>query len=907
LSKLKASELAKELGMTYKELASFTEENLGITIKSPSTKLDEEIVQTIKDMMGISEEPLEENKQEEKQKEEEGKKVFDIHQEWKVPFEDIKEALIMIGFKEDEISNFTVLDDKTIERLKPALEEVKRKREEEERKRKEEEEKRKRRRKIVVPKPKFEEKVPVKEKIEEKPQIKEERKEDKKEEVVKKEEPKPDKKQEIRQEEKQREFEKEKQAKPKKEEKIERIYDKKIKPEQKKEKKEERIEKKEEQDDKKKKDKEQKFSVQEAPQEKKSLKEQKEEKAEIEALKKLMGMQSGKKKKSKKKKKQKEEAKQEVVKQEEEDIKIVEIPELITVRELSELLDLPVNTIMADLLKRGILATVNQTIDPEVAVQIAEEHGFLAELKTEEEVVEKTVKEDLELVNQEDESGNLVERPPVVTVMGHVDHGKTTLLDTIRNTDVAAREKGGITQHIGAYKIKLDNGKEITFLDTPGHEAFTTLRARGSKVADIAVLVVAADDGVRPQTIEAINHAKSAELPIIVAINKIDKPGADPERVKRELSQYELIPEEWGGDTIMVPISAKTGENVEELLENILLVAEILELKANPEKPAIGTVIESKLDPKRGPIATVLVQNGTLKRGDYFVAGLTWGKVRAMFDDRGNQVKEATPGTPVEILGFQDVPQAGDRFVVMKSEREARQLAEQRKQKHEEELLAKKAKLRLENLEGAKEVNIILKADVQGSLEAIIKTLEELSDKFEDVSINIVHAGLGAITEGDVMLASASNAIVIGFNVRPDSAARKASEEEGVEIKTYGIIYDIIDKLEKALKGMLEPTTREEILGNAEVKAIFRVKGVGTVAGCLVIDGVIRRNAKARLVRDGVVIYDGEISSLKRYKDDVKEVAKGYECGLTLKDFNDIKPGDIIEAYEIVEEKAETT
>jgi len=905
LSKLKASELAKELGMTYKDLALFTEENLGITIKSPSTKLDEEVVQTIKDMIGISEEPVEEKKQEEKQ-EEEGKKVFDIHQEWKVPFEDIKEALIMIGFKEDEISNFTVLDDKTIEKLKPALEEVKRRKEEEERKRKEEEEKRKRRRKIVVPKPKFEEKVSVKEKIEEKPQIKEERKE----EIVKKEESKPEKKQEVKQEEKQKEPEKEKQVKPKKEEKVKKVHEKKIKPEQEKDKKEEKIERKEEKEekeDKKKKDKEQKFSVQEAPQEKKSLKEQKEEKAEIEALKKLMGMQSAKKKKSKKKKKQKEETKQEITKQEEEEIKIVEIPELITVRELSELLDLPVNTIMADLLKRGILATVNQTIDPEIAVQIAEEHGFLAELKTEEEVMEKSVKEDLEVVNNEDESENLVERPPVVTVMGHVDHGKTTLLDTIRNTDVAAKEKGGITQHIGAYKIKLDSGKEITFLDTPGHEAFTTLRARGSKVADIAVLVVAADDGVRPQTIEAINHAKSAGLPIIVAINKIDKPGADPERVKRELSQYELIPEEWGGDTIMVPISAKTGENVEELLENILLVAEILELKANPEKPAIGTVIESKLDPKRGPVATVLVQNGTLKRGDYFVAGLTWGKVRAMFDDRGNQVKEATPGTPVEILGFQDVPQAGDRFVVMKSEREARQLAEQRKQKYEEELLAKKAKLRLENLEGAKEVNIILKADVQGSLEAIIKTLEELSDKFEDVSINIVHAGLGAITEGDVMLASASNAIVIGFNVRPDSAARKASEEEGVEIKTYGIIYDIIDELEKALKGMLEPTTREEILGSAEVKAIFRVKGVGTVAGCLVIDGVIRRNAKARLVRDGVVIYDGEVSSLKRYKEDVKEVTKGYECGLTLKDFNDIKPGDIIEAYEIVKEKTEAT
>lgn len=893
MSKLKASELAKELGMTYKELALFTEENLGITIKSPSTKLDEEVVQTIKDMIGISEEPVEEKKQEENQ--EEGKKVFDIHQEWKVSFEDIKEALIMIGFKEDEISNFTVLDDKTIEKLKPALEEVKRRKEERKRK-EEEEEKRKRRRKIVVPKPKFEEKVSTEEKIEEKPQIKEERKE----EIVKKEESKPEKKQEVKQEEKQKEPEKEKQVKPKKEEKVKKVHDKKIKPEQEKDKKEEK-------EDKKKKAKEQKFSVQEAPQEKKSLKEQKEEKAEIEALKKLMGMQSAKKKKSKKKKKQKEEAKQEITKQEEEEIKIVEIPELITVRELSELLDLPVNTIMADLLKRGILATVNQTIDPEIAVQIAEEHGFLAELKTEEEVMEKSVKEDLKVVNNEDESENLVERPPVVTVMGHVDHGKTTLLDTIRNTDVAAKEKGGITQHIGAYKIKLDSGKEITFLDTPGHEAFTTLRARGSKVADIAVLVVAADDGVRPQTIEAINHTKSAGLPIIVAINKIDKPGADPERVKRELSQYELIPEEWGGDTIMVPISAKTGENVEELLENILLVAEILELKANPKKPAIGTVIESKLDPKRGPVATVLVQNGTLKRGDYFVAGLTWGKVRAMFDDRGNQVKEATPGTPVEILGFQDVPQAGDRFVVMKSEREARQLAEQRKQKYEEELLAKKAKLRLENLEGAKEVNIILKADVQGSLEAIIKTLEELSDKFEDVSINIVHAGLGAITEGDVMLASASNAIVIGFNVRPDSAARKASEEEGVEIKIYGIIYDIIDELEKALKGMLEPTTREEILGSAEVKAIFRVKGVGTVAGCLVIDGVIRRNAKARLVRDGVVIYDGEVSSLKRYKEDVKEVAKGYECGLTLKDFNDIKPGDIIETYEIVEEKIEVT
>ncbi|WP_293448515.1 translation initiation factor IF-2, partial [Persephonella sp.] len=486
-----------------------------------------------------------------------------------------------------------------------------------------------------------------------------------------------------------------------------------------------------------------------------------------------------------------------------------------------------------------------------------------------------------------------------------VDHGKTTLLDTIRKTDVAAKEKGGITQHIGAYKIKLPNGKEITFLDTPGHEAFTTLRARGSKVADIAVLVVAADDGVKPQTVEAINHAKNANVPIIVAINKIDKPGADPERVKRELSQYGLIPEEWGGDTIMVPVSAKTGKNVEELLENILLVAEILDLKANPKKPAVGTVIESKLDPKKGPVATVLIENGTLHQGDYFVAGYTWGKVRAMFDERGNQVKEAGPGTPVEILGFNEVPQAGDKFIVKKTEREARQLAEMRKRKREEEIQAKKARLHFENLAEQKEINIILKADVQGSVEAITKSLEELSEKFEDVSINVIHSGVGGITESDVMLAAASNAIILGFNVRPDAAARKAAEEENVDIRIYSIIYDLIEDMENALKGMLKPVEREQFLGTCEVKQIFRIKGVGTVAGCIVTEGVVRRNAKARLVRDGVVIYDGEISSLKRFKEDVKEVAKGYECGLMLKDFNDIKPGDIIESYEIVQEKQE--
>ena len=881
MSKIKISDLAKELGITWKQLAEEIENLTGKKYKSPSSKLDEEIVELIKENFEVVE-PVEEEKKEEPKKTEEGKKLFEVRQELKVSREDIEKALDMIGYT-GEKSDLTVLDQQTIEKLKPALEELEKRKKEE---RKKQEEKKKIRRKILKTTPEVKREPPKQEPKKEKV-VEAKKEQPAKEEAQKEIKPSQEQPKEVKREKPRRErVEKRKTVKeePIKAEKP-KVEPQKLKTEETKPKEEKKLD-----------------IVEKPKAEKKSLKEQKEEKAEIEALKKLMGMQTSKKKK-KKKKKEKEEKKVEVQEQEE-DVKIVEIPELITVRELADLLDLPVNTIMADLLKRGVLATVNQNIDPDVAISIAEEHGFLAEKKSEDEVVETTMKEDIENLSEE-ETGNLVERPPVVTVMGHVDHGKTTLLDTIRHTDVAAREKGGITQHIGAYKIKLENGKEITFLDTPGHEAFTTLRARGSKVADIAVLVVAADDGVRPQTVEAINHAKSANLPIIVAINKIDKPGADPERVKRELAQYELIPEEWGGDTIMVPVSAKTGQNIEELLENILLVSDILELKANPDKPAVGTVIESKLDPKRGPVATVLVQNGTLKQGDYFVAGLTWGKVRAMLDERGKQVKEAPPGTPVEVLGFQDVPQAGDKFIVMKSEREARQLAEQRREKYEEELRAKKARLRLENLEGAKEVNIVLKADVQGSLEAITKTLEELSEKFEDVSINVVHAGLGAITESDVMLAAASNAIVIGFNVRPDAAARRAAEEEGVEIKTYSIIYDIVEDLEKALKGMLEPEVKEELLGTAEVKAIFRVKGVGTVAGCLVTEGVIRRNAKARLVRDGVVIYDGEISSLKRYKEDVKEVPKGYECGLTLKDFNDIKPGDIVEAYELVEQKVE--
>ncbi len=881
MQKIKISDLAKEFGITWKELAEEIKNLTGKTIKSPSTKIEEDVVNLLRDFLqpSVEEEKETVEVKEEKKEDKKGKtyRVFELSHEMKIPFEDIVEALKVVGF-DKEITNFTEIDEATLSKLKEYLKEKQKRKEEE--------------KKVKEKRAKIKELIKEAEKEIKKEEKKEEVKKEIKEKKEEKEEAKIEKAKEEKTEEKVVEEKKEERPKKKKEVKKEKV---KAKVEKKTEEKPKKMEKKEETAEEK--------TVEAKP--KKDYRESKEEKAELEALKKLMGTQP---KKKKKKKKKKEEAKASVTtEKEEEELKIAIIPEVITVRELADLLNLPVNQVMADLLKKGVLATVNQTIDPEIALQIAEEHGFLAEIQKEGEevsIVEELPEEERKKLSEEEE-GELVERPPVVTVMGHVDHGKTTLLDTIRKTDVAAKEKGGITQHIGAYKIKLPNGKEITFLDTPGHEAFTTLRARGSKVADIAVLVVAADDGVKPQTIEAINHAKNAGVPIIVAINKIDKPGADPERVKRELSQYGLIPEEWGGDTIMVPVSAKTGQNVEELLENILLVAELLELKANPNKPAVGTVIESKLDPKRGPIATVLIESGTLHSGDYFVAGYTWGKVRAMFDERGNQLKEAGPGTPVEVLGFNEVPNAGDKFIVKKTEREARQLAEMRKQKREEELLAKRTRMHLENLAGAKEVNIILKADVQGSLEALIKSIEELSEKFEDVKINIIHSGIGAITESDVMLAAASNAIIIGFNVRPDAAARKAAEEEQVDIKIYGIIYDVLDDLEKALKGMLEPVEREVLLGTCEVKQIFRVKGVGTVAGCIVTDGVIKRNAKARLVRDGVVIYDGEVSSLKRFKEDVKEVAKGYECGLTLKDFNDIKPGDIIEVYEMVAEKQE--
>jgi len=625
----------------------------------------------------------------------------------------------------------------------------------------------------------------------------------------------------------------------------------------------------------------------EKAEEKPKREEKKISKEEQQALKKLE--QQIEKKVEKKKKEEKEE-----------EIKIVQIPEIITVRELSELLKTSPNVIITELLKRGVLATINQSVPPELAVQIAESLGFLAEIKKEEQEVleEETIEE-----------GEKLPRPPIVVVMGHVDHGKTTLLDAIRKTDVAQREKGGITQHIGASVVELQDGRKITFLDTPGHEAFTSLRARGSQVTDIAVLVVAADDGVMPQTVEAINHARAFNVPIIVAVNKIDKPEADPQRVRRELSELGLIPEEWGGDTIFVDVSAKTGQNIDSLLEYILLLAEILELKARYEGPAKGTVIESKLDKQKGPVATLLVQEGTLKVGDVIVAGTVYGKIRAMFDDKGRRVKEAGPSMPVEVLGFEDLPMAGDTFRVVENEKKARQIAEMRKIKKEQQEKLSKG-IMLEDVfkkiqEGElKELKVILKTDTVGSLEALKKSLTELSTP--EVGVKIIHGAVGGITESDVMLAKASQAVIIGFNVRPDVKAKEVAEKEKVDIKLYSIIYEAIEDVKNALKGMLKPVEKEIALGSAEVRATFKIKGVGTVAGCYVLEGKIVRNANARLVRNGVVIYTGKIESLKRFKEDVQEVARGFECGVKLKDYNDVKVGDIIECYEVKLEKPST-
>ncbi|MCL6611900.1 MAG: translation initiation factor IF-2 [Peptococcaceae bacterium] len=575
--------------------------------------------------------------------------------------------------------------------------------------------------------------------------------------------------------------------------------------------------------------------------------------------------------------------------------KPVVIGETVTVQELAEKMKKSPAELIKKLMQLGILATINQEIDSDTAVILAGEFGFEAEVK-----IELDAEAQLEM-EQQDDPADLVPRPCVVTVMGHVDHGKTSLLDAIRETNVIATEAGGITQHIGAYQVEYNN-KKITFVDTPGHEAFTAMRARGAQVTDIAVLVVAAEDGVMPQTVEAINHAKAAGVPIVVAINKMDRPEANPERVKQQLTEHNLVPEEWGGDVICVPVSAKQKQGIDDLLESILLVAEVNDLKANPNRPARGTVIEAELDKGRGPVASVLVQNGTLHVGDAVVAGTSHGRVRAMMDDKGRRIKKAGPSTPVEVLGFNEVPQAGDTFYVVKDEKMIKQIIDKRlARKRQEELKSAAPRVTLEDLfrnirEGqVKELRLVIKADVQGSVEAIRQSLERLST--DEVKVHIIHGGVGAISEADIMLASTSNAIVIGFNVRPDVNARRAAETEKVDIRLYRVIYDAIEDIKAAMSGLLEPELREVTLGRAEVRKIFKASKLGTIAGCYVSEGKITRDAGVRLIRDGVVVYEGRIDSLKRFKDDVREVLQGYECGMTLENYQDIHEGDIIEAF----------
>ncbi|MGG0718791.1 translation initiation factor IF-2 [Robertmurraya massiliosenegalensis] len=572
--------------------------------------------------------------------------------------------------------------------------------------------------------------------------------------------------------------------------------------------------------------------------------------------------------------------------------------ESLTVAELAKKLHREPSEIIKKLFLLGVMATINQDLDKDAIELIASEYG----VEVEEEV--KIDATDLEVYFTEDDAAEQVERPSVVTIMGHVDHGKTTLLDSIRHTKVTAGEAGGITQHIGAYQVE-ENGKKITFLDTPGHAAFTTMRARGAKITDITILVVAADDGVMPQTVEAINHAKAAEVPIIVAVNKIDKEAANPDRVMQELTEHGLIPEAWGGETIFVPLSALTGEGIDSLLEMILLVGEVEEYKANPNRKAIGTVIEAQLDKGRGSVATLLVQDGTLRVGDPIVVGNTFGRVRAMVNDLGRRVKEAGPSTPVEITGLNDVPQAGDRFVVFEDEKTARQVGEARATQAIQAQRSEKTRISLDNLfdhlkQGEmKDLNIIVKADVQGSVEAVAAAFQKLD--VEGVNVKIIHTGVGAINESDITLAAASNAIVIGFNVRPDNNAKRAAESEEVDIRLHRIIYKAIEEIEAAMKGMLDPEFQEKIIGQAEVRQTFKVSKVGTIAGSYVTDGKITRHSGVRLIRDGIVIFEGEVDALRRFKDDVKEVAQGYECGITIKNFNDVKEGDVIEAY-IMEE-----
>lgn len=578
----------------------------------------------------------------------------------------------------------------------------------------------------------------------------------------------------------------------------------------------------------------------------------------------------------------------------------IEVPETITVGEFASRMGKTSAEVVKKLMMLGVMATQNQAIDFETAQLIGDDFGITVK----QEIV--LTKEDMLMIEteHEDKAEDLVPRPPVVVVMGHVDHGKTSLLDAIRHTSVTDTEAGGITQHIGAYSVKL-NDRIITFLDTPGHEAFTTMRARGAQVTDVAILVVAADDGIMPQTIEAINHAKAAGVSIVVAINKIDKEGANPDRVKQMLVEHELVPEEWGGDTVCVEISAKQKQNIDGLLEMVLLVADMQELKANPNRDAQGTVIEAEIDKGRGPVATILVQNGTLKVGDFVIAGTAVGRVRAMINDKGRRVKTAGPSTPVEILGLSEAPSGGDTFIVVENEKLARDVAEQRKQQMQETKFNQVVKVSLDNLfsqidEGnMKELNVIIKADVQGSVEAVKQSLEKLSN--DEVRVKAIHGGVGAINESDVMLANASNAIIVGFNVRPDAGAVASAEQQEVDIRLYRVIYQAIEEIEAAMKGMLDPEYKEVVLGYAEVRQTFKVSNVGTIAGCYVTQGKIQRNAQIRIVRNGIIVHEGQIDSLKRFKDDAKEVAENFECGLGVENFNDIKEGDTIECFTMEE------
>ncbi len=569
--------------------------------------------------------------------------------------------------------------------------------------------------------------------------------------------------------------------------------------------------------------------------------------------------------------------------------------ETITVKDMTERIGKPAGEILKKLLMLGIMANINSELDFDTASLVCSEFDVELEMK-----LDKTAEDVLSDTNVEDKEEDLEARPPVITIMGHVDHGKTSLLDYIRKAHVTTTEAGGITQHIGAYTVKL-NGRQITFLDTPGHEAFTAMRMRGTQATDIAVLVVAADDGVMPQTVESINHAKAAGVPIVVAINKMDKPTANPDRIMQDLTKYELIPEDWGGDTIMVPVSALTGAGVEDLLEMILLQADVQQLKANPNRMATGVIIEAKLDKARGPLATVLIQNGTLKVGDNIVAGMASGRVRAMLNDRGERVQTAGPSTPVEISGFTEVPSAGDEMLAVKDDHLSRQVAQERKDKLKASRVAASAKVSLDNLfagiaEGkVVNLNIIIKADVQGSVEAVKQALEKLSN--DEVKVRVLHSAVGAITQDDVNLASAFNAIIIGFNIRPDATARDAAEKEGVDVRLYRIIYQAIEDVEKAMKGLLAPEYKEVLLGHAQVRNVFKITGAGTIGGSYVTDGKMQRNASVRLLRDNVVIFEGKLSSLRRFKDDVREVATGYECGIGLENYNDIKENDVVECF----------